>query len=79
MLGIDDDEPIIIEGEYALTMMEELKNVHGLNEEQEKFYQELKKDIRNKIKHNLTFIKVHKNENVKTNKEHRTIQNSENA
>lgn len=43
MLGIDDNEPIIIEGEYALTMMEELKNVHGLNEEQEKFYQELKK------------------------------------
>lgn len=79
MLGIDDNEPIIIEGEYALTMMEELKNVHGLNEEQEKFYQELKKDIRNKIKHNLTFIKVHKNEDVKTNKEHRTIQNSENA
>lgn len=79
MLGIDDDKPIIIEGEYALTMMEELKNVYGLNEEQEKFYQELKKDIRNKIKCNLTFIKVHKNENVKANKEHRTIQNSENA
>jgi hypothetical protein len=73
MLGIDDDEPIIIEGEYALAMMEELKNAHGLNEKQEKIYQELKKDIRNKIKCNLTFIKVHKNEDVKANKEHRTI------
>lgn len=65
MLGIDDDEPIIIEGEYALAMMEELKNVHGLNEEQEKFYQELKKDIRNKIKRNLTFIKVNITEMTK--------------
>lgn len=72
MLGIDDDEPIIIEGEYALAMMEELKNIHGLNEKQEKFYQELKKDVRNKIKRNLTFIKIHKNEDVKTNKEHKT-------
>ena len=44
MLGIDDDKPIIIEDEYALAMMKELKNIHGLNEEQEKFYQELKKN-----------------------------------
>lgn len=41
MLGIDDDKPIIIEDEYALAMMEELK-------------------------------KIHENEDVKTNKEHRT-------
>ena len=50
MLGIDDDKPIIIEDEYALAMMEELKNIHGLNEEQEKFYQELKKKIAQNIR-----------------------------
>lgn len=33
MLGIDDDKPIIIEGEYALAMMEELRDAYGLNEE----------------------------------------------
>ena len=33
MLGIDDGKPIIIEGEYALAMMEELRDAYGLNEE----------------------------------------------
>jgi hypothetical protein len=36
MLGIDDDKPIIIEGEDALAMLEELKKVNGLNEENKK-------------------------------------------
>ena len=79
MLGIDDNEPIIIEGEYALAMMEELKNVHGLDEKQENFYQELREDVRNRIKRNLTFIKISKDENVKTNQEHGTVQDTEDA
>ena len=70
MLGIDDDKPIIIEGEYALAMMEELRDAYGLNEEQEKYFQVLREDVRNKIKRNLTFIKISKDENVKTNQEH---------
>ena len=68
MLGIDDDKPIIIEGEYALAMMEELKNVHGLNEEQEKFYQDLREDVRNKIKRNLTFVKINKDKKERVEK-----------
>lgn len=79
MLGIDDDKPIIIEGEYALAMMEELRNAYGLNEEQEKYFQGLREDVRNKIKRNLTFVKISKDENVKTNKEHRTVQDTEDA
>ena len=79
MLGIDDDKPIIIEGEYALAMMEELRDAYGLNEEQEKYFQGLRMDVRNKIKHNLTFIKINKDENVKTNQEHGTVQNTEDA
>jgi hypothetical protein len=79
MLGIDDDKPIIIEGEYALAMMEELRDTYGLNEEQEKFFQGLREDVRNRIKRNLTFIKISKDENVKTNKEHRTVQDTEDA
>lgn len=79
MLGIDDDKPIIIEGEYALAMMEELRDAYGLNEEQEKYFQGLREDVRNKIKRNLTFIKISKDENVKTNQEHGTVQNTENA
>ena len=79
MLGIDDDKPIIIEGEYALAMMEELRDAYGLNEEQEKYFQGLREDVRNKIKRNLTFIKISKDENVKTNKEHRTVQDTEDA
>ena len=79
MLGIDDDKPIIIEGEYALAIMEELKNAHGLNEEQEKFYQDLREDVRNRIKRNLTFVKISKDENVKTNQEHGTVQDTEDA
>lgn len=79
MLGIDDDKPIIIEGEYALAMMEELRDAYGLNEEQEKFFQKLREDVRNRIKRNLTFIKISKDENVKTNKEHRTVQDTEDA
>ena len=67
MLGIDNDKPIIIEGEYALAMMEELRDAYGLNEEQEKYFQGLREDVRNKIKRNLTFIKISKDENVKTN------------
>ena len=79
MLGIDDDKPIIIEGEYALAMMEELRDAYGLNEEQEKYFQGLREDVRNRIKRNLTFIKISKDENVKTNKEHRTVQDTEDA
>lgn len=79
MLGIDDDKSNIIEGEYALAMMEELRDVYGLNEEQEKFYQELRKEVREKVKRNLTFVKISKDENVKTNKEHRTVQDTEDA
>lgn len=79
MLGIDDDKPIIIEGEYALAMMEELRDAYGLNEEQEKYLQGLRMDVRNKIKRNLTFIKINKDENVKTNQEHGTVQDTENA
>ena len=30
-------------------------------------------DVRNKIKRNLTFIKISKDENVKTNQEHGTV------
>ena len=36
VFGIDDDKPIIIEGEYALAVMEELRDAYGLNEEQQK-------------------------------------------
>ena len=79
MLGIDDDKPIIIEGEYALAMMEELRDAYGLNEEQEKYFQGLREDVRNKIKRNLTFIKISKDENVKANKEHKTVQDTEDA
>ena len=79
MLGIDDDKPIIIEGEYALAMMKELRDAYGLNEEQEKYFQRLREDVRNRIKRNLTFIKISKDENVKTNKEHGTVQDTENA
>ena len=79
MLGIDDDKPIIIEGEYALAMMEELRDAYGLNEEQDKYFQRLREDVRNRIKRNLTFIKISKDENVKTNKEHRTVQDTEDA
>ena len=79
MLGIDDDKPIIIEGEYALAMMEELRDAYGLNEEQEKYFQGLRMDVRNKIKRNLTFIKINKDENVKTNQEHGTVQDTEDA
>ena len=79
MLGIDDDKPIIIEGEYALAMMEELRDAYGLNEEQEKYFQGLREDVRNRIKRNLTFIKISKDENVKTNQEHRTVQDTEDA
>ena len=79
MLGIDDDKPIIIEGEYALAMMEELRDAYGLNEEQEKYFQGLREDVRNKIKRNLTFIKISKDENVKTNQEHVTVQDTEDA
>lgn len=79
MLSIDDDKPIIIEGEYALAIMEELRDTDGLNKEEEKFFQELRKDVRNKIKRNLTFIKISKDENVKTNQEHGTVQDTEDA
>lgn len=79
MLGIDDDKPIIIEGEYALAMMEELRDTEGLNKEDEKFFQELRKDVRNKIKRNLTFVKISKDENIKTNQEHGTVQDTEDA
>lgn len=78
MLGIDDDKSITIEGEYALAMMEELKNAYGLNEKQEKFFQQLREDVRNKIKRNITFIKISKDEKVKTNQEHGTVQDTEN-
>ena len=79
MLGIDDDKPIIIEGEYALAMMEELRDAYGLNEEQEKYFQGLREDVRNKIKRKLTFIKISKDENVKTNQEYGTVQDTEDA
>jgi len=79
MLGIDDDKPIIIDGEYALALMEELRDTYGLNKEEEKFFQELRKDVRNRIKRNLAFIKISKDENVKTNQEHGTVQNTEDA
>ena len=78
MLGIDDDKSITIEGEYALAMMEELKNAYGLNEKQEKFFQQLREDVRNKIKRNITFIKISKDEKVKTNQKHGTVQDTEN-
>ena len=35
--------------------------------------------MRNKIKRKLTFIKINKDENVKTNKEHGTVQDTEDA
>ena len=35
--------------------------------------------MRNKIKRKLTFIKINKDENVKTNKEQRTVQDTEDA
>ena len=35
--------------------------------------------MRNKIKRKLTFIKINKDENVKTNKKHRTVQDTEDA
>ena len=79
MLGIDDDKPIIIEGAYALALMEELRDAYGLNEEEEKYFQRLRMNVKNRIKRNLTFVKISKDENVKTNKEHRTVQDTEDA
>ena len=79
MLGIDNDKPIIIEGEYALAMMEELRDAYGLNEEQEKYFQGLREDVRNKIKRNSTFIKISTHQNAKTNQEHGTVQDTEDA
>ena len=35
--------------------------------------------MRNKIKRKLTFIKINKDENVKTNKKHRTVQDTKDA
>ena len=79
MLGFDDDkDSFVIEDEYALAFLEEYKTVHPFNEKEEEFYQKLREDVHNKIKRNLTFVKISKDEKVKTNQEHGTVQDTEN-